>query len=1373
MQLQQLTGRHFTWDAFAPVSGSSLCPKFSSSSGSFLSSSCAGHHVWMQPPPTRAAEFISHYLHCKAVMPTSTSGGILLPKWAADRCRSLLSDMRKLHVYHPGYHLFTVASTSGGTRRSAGSSCPVEFWYDPPDSNVDADSNDPFPFTVSKGLSMQFSGKVCCHDASILIDTGSMSSALLSAGFARRIGLVVRAPDASHATMSVTFGDGRSASCMGYAEVPIRLQGYKARLQCAVFDLAPGYDLVLGDPWVSAVGAVLRLHDCSARLLNHPGQPELKSNPFYSVPSANESSAEFNLMQAIREGDEFALCMVSEVHDSPSEVASSPPLTPFAQMVCATIPGETPADLRMRALILDKEGMFPDQLPAELPPDRGLPSVVPLEPGSRPPAQRMFRYSQAERDEIQRQITQLLSQGLIEPSSSPFGAPVLFARKKDGTLRMCVDYRQLNRITVKNRYPLPRIDDLLDRLRGATVFSSLDLTQGYHQILLSEAERERTAFRTPFGHFQYKVMPFGLTNAPAVFQSAMNSILQDLNFVVVYLDDILIFSSSPEEHVDHVRVVLERLQKHRYYCKLSKCEFFKRSVTFLGHVVSSDGVRPDPRKTAVIRDWPTPRNVSELRSFLGLANYFRKFLQGYSSVVAPLTALLSKKASWPDGWDSRCDAAFEQVKQALISAPVLALPDPTQPYEVICDASAFAIGAILLQHGRPIAYESRKLIPAEQNYHTSDRELLAVVHALKVWRCYLEGAKFMVVTDHKPNTSFPTQALLSRRQARWLEFLESFAFDWQYRAGVCNPADPLSRPPGHSQAFAMMVATTRTNGDGASVPEPGVISELTYSIPGFRQSIVEGYASDPWFADAANTRSLQQRDALWWHNHAIVLPAVDSVRSKVLQLCHDHPMSGHAGVTKTVELVLRHFWWPGVRRAVREYVKSCDSCQRVKASSARPGGLLKPLPIPDGKWKVVTMDFITDLPPVNGKNAIYVFVCKLTKMVQLVPVDITITSQQAAKLLFDTVCMRFGLPAIVIHDRDTRFTTPFWKDFLSLLSVDDRASTSFHPQTDGQTERVNRTLEDYLRHYCASDPSNWLDYLPVAEFTLNNWFHESTQSTPFRLMYGYDPATPAAMLARELGGANVRAAPLSDLRNVSAVEFRRSRQDALERAKRCLTAARDRMKLYADKRRSERVLKVGDAVLLSTQHMRLRGPRKLLPRFIGPYVVTHKVNEVAYRLDLPSGTRMHNVFHVSLLRPYVSSDRTPRPPQPDIVDGELEFEVEAILDHREVKHKRHRKRFFLIRWKGQGPEYDSWEPEANLTNCATLLRSYWAAREQPAAPSSQPGVSSKPSNASEVRSTRSGRTVRTPARFNSFLSVLSIVSGVPSALLFHSNGWHR
>jgi hypothetical protein len=412
--------------------------------------------------------------------------------------------------------------------------------------------------------------------------------------------------------------------------------------------------------------------------------------------------------------------------------------------------------------------VFPKELPHGIPPDKHVSASIPLEPGARPVFRPMFRYSPLELEEIKRQVNELLSKGLIEPSSSPFGAPVLFVRKKDGTLRMCIDYRALNKVTVKNKYPLPRIDDLLDRLHGARMFSSLDLMSGYHQIRITADDVPKTAFRTPFGHYQFLVLPFGLTNAPAIFQSTMNDMLREYinRFVVVYLDDVLIFSRTPNEHREHLRLVLDKLREHRFYAKLSKCEFFKPQVHFLGHVISSEGVQVDPKKTAAVQEWPVPTGddrLHQLRAFLGLTNYFRKFIQGYASMVAPLTALLSTKTQWV--WGAREQAAFDAVKQALLQPPVLTLPDFSKPFEVICDASGTGLGAVLLQDEKPIAFESRKLSDAEQRYHTTEQELLAVVHALKTWRCYLEGSRFTVVTDHHPNTFFSTKPILYVPQA--------------------------------------------------------------------------------------------------------------------------------------------------------------------------------------------------------------------------------------------------------------------------------------------------------------------------------------------------------------------------------------------------------------------------------------------------------------------------------------------------------------------------------------------------------------------------------------------------------------------------------
>jgi hypothetical protein len=398
--------------------------------------------------------------------------------------------------------------------------------------------------------------------------------------------------------------------------------------------------------------------------------------------------------------------------------------------------------------------------------------VIELEPGTKPPFRPMFRYSQAELQEIETSIAKMRKAGWIEPTTSPFGAPKLFVPKPDGSLRLCIDYRALNKSTIRNRYPLPRIDQLFDALSGATVFTGLDLQSGYHLLRIRPEDVPKTAFRVPCvgpygGSYAYKVLPMGLTNAPATFQNAMNAVFRQHlgKFVLCYLDDLCLFSRTREEHATHMRIVLELLRKHKLFCRLSKCSFAQSELKFLGHIVGAGGVKPDPRKVTAVQDWPLHRNLAEVRSFLGLATYFRKFIQGFANLARPLHHLTKPMVPWE--WSQPCQQAFDGIKYALTHAPVLALPDFKKPFEVVCDASIHGIGAVLLQDGRPLAFESRKMIPAETNYLTTEQELLAVVHALQTWRCYLEGVEFTVVTDHNPLTFLPSQPSLSRRQARW------------------------------------------------------------------------------------------------------------------------------------------------------------------------------------------------------------------------------------------------------------------------------------------------------------------------------------------------------------------------------------------------------------------------------------------------------------------------------------------------------------------------------------------------------------------------------------------------------------------------------
>jgi hypothetical protein len=375
----------------------------------------------------------------------------------------------------------------------------------------------------------------------------------------------------------------------------------------------------------------------------------------------------------------------------------------------------------------------------------------------------------------------------------PYGAHVLFVPRPNGRgLRLCVDYRALNSITVKNRCTIPRIDDLFDAVAGSSYFTSLDLTSSYHQILISEEDRPKTAFRTPFGHFQFKVLIEGLMNAPATFQTVMNSILHPYlrKFVVVYIDDILIFSKSEAEHQAHVRLVLEVLKREKFFVCKAKSSFAQSEIKYLGHIMDKQGISPDPKKVEAVQRWPVPKNVHDVRSFLGLVNYFRKFIEHYSEIAVPLTNLTKKSHPWET---DRCQDASELLKQKLREAPLLRTPDEHLPYEVVTDASNLGLGGVLLQEGHPVAFESRKLNSAELNYQTTEKEMLSVVHALRVWCCYLEGAEFTVYTDHVSNTYFQTQPNLSRRQARWSEFLQRFgAFKLKYRKGAKNVADALS-----------------------------------------------------------------------------------------------------------------------------------------------------------------------------------------------------------------------------------------------------------------------------------------------------------------------------------------------------------------------------------------------------------------------------------------------------------------------------------------------------------------------------------------------------------------------------------------------------
>ncbi|GBG64491.1 hypothetical protein CBR_g45187 [Chara braunii] len=541
------------------------------------------------------------------------------------------------------------------------------------------------------------------------------------------------------------------------------------------------FDVVLGMDWGEAAGAALHLREHECRLPSPLG--EVKNARLFHV-----SSVDNTLAHCCLSAPAFARLVKKEQLEEQVFVVYVRPVTEAKKEDSSTDPTIAKLLEEFKDLTEAPKGVVP----------RPIQHRIEIEPGSRTPKGAVYTMSPRELEELRKQLDELLEKGWSRPSSSPFGAPVLLVPKKEGELRMCIDYRGLNAITVKNAEPLPRIDDLLDRVPGCKYFSKIDLKSGYHQIEVHPDDQYKTAFRTRYGHYEFIVMPFGLTNTPATFQRCMNDLFRPWldKFVVVYLDDILVFSKTLQEHQSHLRQVLEKLREANLKINAKKCEWAKTQVLYLGHVLDGDGIKPEDSKIAAIRDWPTPRTLTELRSFLGLANYYRKFVRDFSTIVAPLRRLLKKEAIWQ--WDKDCTSALKRLKRALIEYPVLKVADPSLPFVVTTDASQYGIGAVLQQddgHGyRPVEFMSARMPSEKVATSTYERELYALRQALDHWKHYLLGRHFKVYSDHETLRWLKTQAKMTPKLTRWAAEIDQYDFELKPVKGKYNVvADALSR----------------------------------------------------------------------------------------------------------------------------------------------------------------------------------------------------------------------------------------------------------------------------------------------------------------------------------------------------------------------------------------------------------------------------------------------------------------------------------------------------------------------------------------------------------------------------------------------------
>ncbi|KAD6453180.1 hypothetical protein E3N88_07885 [Mikania micrantha] len=944
-------------------------------------------------------------------------------------------------------------------------------------------------------------------------------------------------------------------------------------------------------------------------------------------------------------------------------------------------------------IVRDFPDVFPNELPG-LPPVRQVEFRIDLVPGAAPIAKTPYRLAPSEMQELSSQLQELLDRGFIRPSFSPWGAPILFVKKKDGSFRMCIDYRELNKVTIKNRYPLPRIDDLFDQLQGSRHFSKIDLRSGYHQLRIHEDDIPKTAFRTRYGHYEFLVMPFGLTNAPAVFMDLMNRVCKPYldKFVIVFIDDILIYSQNEEDHKQHLKLVLQLLAKEKLYAKFSKCEFWLKEVHFLGHVVNDRGIQVDPSKIEAVKKWEAPTTPMEIRQFLGLAGYYRRFIENFSKIAKPLTMLTQKEQKYK--WGSEQEEAFQLLKHKLCHAPILSLPDGIDNFVVYCDASHQGLGCVLMQKDKVIAYASRQLKVHEKNYTTHDLELGAVIFALKIWRHYLYGTKCLIYTDHKSLQHILDQKMLNMRQRRWVELLNDYDCDIRYHPGKANVvADALSRKervkPVRVRALGMTIQT----------------SLKTQILEAQKEALKAKELKEELLCGAEKKLKPKEDDVLYFQERMWV-PELNNIRELIFHEAHKSKYSIHPGADKMYKDLKEYYWWPGMKKDIALYVGKCLTCSKVKAEHQKPSGMLQQPEIPQWKWEQISMDFITKLPRTSGGyDSIWVIVDRLTKSAHFLPIREDFKMEKLAKLYITEIITRHGVPMSIISDRDSRFTSRFWQSMQKALGTRLDLSTAYHPQTDGQTERTIQTLEDMLRCCVVDFGGSWDNHLPLIEFSYNNSYHTSIKCAPFEALYGRKCRSPVCWA--EIGESQI-----------TGPEIIQETTDKIAQIKDRIKSARDRQKSYADNRRKPLEFAIGDKVMLKVSPwkgvVRFGKKGKLAPRYVGPFEILDRIGPVAYKLQLPQELGgVHDTFHVSNLKKCLSDETLIIPLDEVRLDDKLHFIEEPIeVMDRDVKTlKRSRIPIVKVRWNSKrGPEF-TWEREDHMkkkypqlfTNDSTLV----------------------------------------------------------------------
>uniref|UniRef100_W8B595 RNA-directed DNA polymerase n=1 Tax=Ceratitis capitata TaxID=7213 RepID=W8B595_CERCA len=891
--------------------------------------------------------------------------------------------------------------------------------------------------------------------------------------------------------------------------------------------------------------------------------------------------------------------------------------------------------------------------------------------GARPIRQAPRSVPLAKRDTVGQIIKEMSESGVIEPSASPWSSPVVLVKKKDGQLRFCVDYRRLNDVTKKDSYPLPRIDDTLDSLTGTEWFSTLDLKSGYWQVEMSEEDKEKTAFSVGNGLWQFTVMPFGLCNAPATFERLMDHVLKGLHWktCLVYLDDIIVLGKSFDEHLRNLEEVFQRVAGAGLKLSPKKCSLFKKEVNYLGHQVTTKGVCTAKEKIEAVKDWPRPRNLHELRSFLGLCTYYRRFVPNFASVAHSLHELTRKNRSFE--WKTEQEEAFQALKKRLCTAPMLAYPVPGAKFILDTDASGYGIGGVLSQEidgqEKVVAYYSRSIGKPERNYCVTRRELLALVDCIKHFHKYLYGQHFRVRTDHAALKWLLQFKNPEGQLARWIERLQSYDFAIEHRKGNTHGnADAMSRRPCSIECkhcskaegkediidVRLMKVTQAEEWEASNLrkcqQEDPDLELVMHGLEVNRRPSKEQMAAESPIAKAywAQWNSLELISGCLhrvWENEdgqcsrkLIVVPKLRI--PDVLKEFHNGPSGGHLGITKTLEKIKQRFYWVGCRQSVAEWIANCTECIAAKGPKSRSHGQMKQYNA-GAPFERVAMDVAGPFPmSKQGNKYVLVVMDYFSKWPEVYPIP-----NQEAKTVADAFTnnwvTRYGAPIELHSDQGRNFESAVFQEMCQILGIRKTRTTALHPQSDGMVERFNRTLEEHLRKVVDKHQDDWDVHIPLFLMGYRSAVHVTTGQTPARILFGSELRLPSDLKfgitgdARRIG--KVTSTDLEEeLREVHALVRQRTQ------------VMSDKMKARYDKAMNSEGFQNGDLVLLYNPQRKRGLSPKLQCNWEGPYKVIKRLNDVVYRIQTVGSTRNKmKVVHLERLAEFGTANVSDRDDQ--------------------------------------------------------------------------------------------------------------------------------